>query len=80
MFCGHNCNYNICNYVLYRGLWPTGNVYHHTKVSFCIDLLIHISGWYADVLWAQLVHSFDQVEGRVLLCGHLTIHTVSIHH
>ena len=44
------------------------------------DLLIHIFGWYADVLWAQLVHSFDQVVGRVLLCGHLIIHTVSIHH
>ena len=120
------CNCNICNYVLYRGLWLPGNVYCHNKVSLygcthsyfwvvcrcsvgttvtitsvimcctevcsClvmsfitikslhIDLLIHISGWYADVLWAQLVHSSDQVVGRVLLCGHLIIHTVSIHH
>ena len=120
------CNCNICNYVLYRGLWPPANVYCHNKVStygsthsyfwvvcrcslgttvtitsviMCctevcghlvmsiitikslhIDLLIHISGWYADVLWAQLVHSFDQVVGRLLPCGHMIIHTVSILH
>ena len=119
-------NYNICNYVSYRGLWPPGNVFYHNKVSLygsthsyfwvvcrcslgttvtitsvimcctevCghlvmsfltikslhMDLLIHIFGWYADALWTQLVHSFDQVVGRVLLCGHLIIHTVSIHH
>ena len=35
MFCRHNCNYNICNYVLYRGLRPPGNVLHHNKVSSC---------------------------------------------
>ena len=28
-----------------------------TIKSLHIDLLIHIFGWYADVLWAQLVHS-----------------------
>ena len=44
-----------------------------TIKSLHIDLLIHIFGWYADILWAQLVHSFDQVVSRVLLCGHLTI-------
>ena len=33
MFCGHNCNYNICNYVLYRGLRPPGNVFYHNNVS-----------------------------------------------
>ena len=33
MFCGHNCNYNMCNYVLYRGLRPPGNVFYHNKVS-----------------------------------------------
>ena len=27
------CNYNICNYVLYRGLWTPGNVFYHNKVS-----------------------------------------------
>ena len=144
------CNYNIRNYVLYRGLWSPGNVFYHNKVSsygtthsyfwvvcrcsvgttvtitsviMCctevcghllmsfitikslhIDLLIHYMcctevcshlvmsfitikslhidrliynfGWYADVLWVQLVHSFDQVVGRVILCGHLIIHTV----
>ena len=122
------CDYNICNYVLYTGMWPPGNVFYmyHNKVSsyrsthsyfwvvcrcsvgtivtitsviICCtevcghlvmsfitikslhtDLLICIFGWYADVLWAQLVHSFDQVVGRVLLSGHLIIHTVSIHH
>ena len=115
MFCGHNCNYNICHYVLDRGLQPPGNVFYHKSLfiwiysfihfwavckcsvgttviirsvimcctevcghlvmpfitikSLHIDLLIHIFEWYADVLWAQLVHSFDQVVGRVLLCG-----------
>ena len=60
--------------------------YDHQILSFItikslhIDLLIHDLGWHADVLWAQLVHSFDQVVDRVLLCGHLIIHTVSIHH
>ena len=33
MFCGHNCNYNICNYVLHRGLQSPGNVFYHTEVS-----------------------------------------------
>ena len=68
-----------CTYVLYRGLQPPGNALITIK-SLHINLLIHIFGWYADVLWAQLVHSFVQVVGRVLLCGHLIIHTVSIHH
>ena len=33
MFCGHNCNYNNCNYVLYRGLRQPGNVFYHNKAS-----------------------------------------------
>ena len=51
-------NYSICNYVLYRlyrDLRPPGNVFYHNELkSLHIDLLIHIFGWYADVLWAQL--------------------------
>ena len=79
MFCGYNCNYNICNYVLYRGLWPSGNVFYHNKLSSYRSTHSYF-GWYADVLWAQLVHSVIHLVGRVLLCGHLIIHTVSIHH
>ena len=49
-----------------------------TIKSLRLDLLIYIFGWYADVLWAQLVlNSFVQVVGRVLLCGDLIIHTYS---
>ena len=33
MFCGHNCDYNIYNYVPYRGLRPPGDVFYHNKVS-----------------------------------------------
>ena len=51
-----------------------------TIKSLHIDLVLDIPGWYANDLWAQLVHSFDQVVGRVLLCGHLIIQTVSIPH
>ena len=76
---GQQCNYNICNYVLYRGLRPPGNVFYHNKVSSYRSTHSYF-GWYTDVLWAQLAHSFNQVVDRVLLCGHLIIHTVSIHH
>ena len=44
------CNCNICHYVLYRGLQPPSTV-HRTIKSHRIDLLLHIFGWYADVLW-----------------------------
>ena len=44
------CNYNICNYVLYRGRGHLVMSFITIK-SLHIDLLIHIFGWYADVLW-----------------------------
>ena len=53
MFCGRNCNYNICHYVLYRGLQTPGNVFYHNKVSSYGSTHSYMIGWYADILWAQ---------------------------
>ena len=38
MFCGHNCDYNICNYVLYRGLQPPFYVLlaKRSHITFCL--------------------------------------------
>ena len=72
------CNCNICHYVLYRGLWPPGTV-HHTIKSLRIDLLIHIFGWYADVLWAHATVTITSVIVCCIeICGHLVMSFTTI--
>ena len=70
------CNYNICNHVLYRGLRPPGNAFYHNKVSsYGFDLLIHIFGWYAAVLRAQLVCTVT-ITSVIMCCTEICDHLV----
>ena len=48
------CNYSICNYVLYRGLWLPGDVFYHNEVSS----------------YGSTIHIHVFLGGMQMFCGH----------
>ena len=61
MFCTEVCGHLVMSFI--------------TIKSLHIDLLIHIFGWYADVLWAQLVCTVT-ITSVIMCCTEVCSHVV----